>query len=110
MLEIFMGALLLFAQESAPAPSADASKPEQKSVTGQRTELNLLGTTDSEAGESRRNENVQYNLIDNNVLKELNIRLGTNATIITEFRADRKYFGTEFGNKPSSSIHLSGQL
>jgi hypothetical protein len=35
-----------------------------------------LGATDSAAGESRRNENVQFNLIDNNGLKYLNIRLG----------------------------------
>lgn len=104
-----MGALLLRAQEPVPGP-VDPPKPEQKSVSGQRTELNLLGSTDSDAGESRRNENIQYNLIDNNVLKELNIRLGTSATIVTEFRPDRKYFGTEFGNKPSSPIHLGLQL
>ena len=41
-----------------------------------RTRLNLLGEVDSENGEGRRNENVQLTLIDNNVLKELNTRLG----------------------------------
>jgi hypothetical protein len=86
MFQIFVGALLLYAQEPAPVTPVEAPKPEQKAVSGRRTELNLLGTTDSEAGESRRNENVQYNLIDNNVLKELNVRIGTSATIITEFR------------------------
>jgi len=110
LLLFFLGAWLAWAQESAPAKAADAQKPEQKSVTEQRTELNLLGTTDSAAGESRRNENVQFNLIDNNALKEINIRLGTSATMITEFRPDRKYFGTEFGNKPSSPIHLTPQV
>ena len=81
------------AKETAPAPIAEEK----------RTELNLLGQTDVQAGESRRNENVQFNLIDNNALKELNARLGTSATAISEFRPELRYFGTEFGNKPSGS-------
>ncbi len=83
-------------KDPAPAPIA-----EQK-----RTELNLLGQTDVQAGESRRNENIQFNLIDNNALKELNGRLGTTATATSEFRPELRYFGTEFGNKPSSLIQL----
>ncbi|MBM3787278.1 MAG: TonB-dependent receptor [Acidobacteria bacterium] len=71
--------------------------------------INLLGKTDTASGESRRNENVQFNLIDNNSIKELNIRLGTTATLFDEFRADRAYFGSEFGNKPVSPIHLGAQ-
>lgn len=71
-----------------------------------RTELNLLGKVDTAAGESRRNENIQFNLVDNNALKELNVRLGTTATIVQEFRADRSYFGAEFGNPPSPVLHL----
>src|ERR1051325_11448159 len=110
MLQLFVGALLLWTQESVPKPSVEAPKPEQKSVSERRTELNLLGTTDSAAGESRRNENIQFNLIDNNAVKELNIRLGTSATIVTEFRPDRNYFGTEFGNKPSSPAHLAPRV
>src|SRR3954447_25637158 len=107
MLEIVLRVLFLFAQQSAPPeppkPSAVAPQPAQE----RRTDLNLLGATDSAAGESRRNENVQFNLIDNNALKYLNIRLGTNATIVTEFRPERKYFGTEFGASPAAAIHLS---
>ncbi|MBM3764757.1 MAG: hypothetical protein FJW32_05135 [Acidobacteria bacterium] len=72
-----------------------------------RADLNLLAKTDTESGESRRNENVQFNLIDNNAVKELNIRLGTSATLFDEFRADRAYFGSEFGNKPVSPIHIA---
>lgn len=71
-----------------------------------RTDLNLLGRANEQAGESRRNENVQFNLIDNNALKDLNIRLGTTATLIQEFRADRSYFSSEFGNRPPAAIHL----
>ncbi len=70
-------------------------------------QVNLLSKTDAASGESRRNENVQFNLIDNNALKELNLRLGTSATLVQEFRADRGYFGAEYGNRPSSPIHLA---
>src|SRR5882724_4380449 len=115
MLEFALGVLLLLAQQSTPPQSAKPvekpaekpAEPEQQPVKEKRTELNLLGATDSAAGESRRNENIQFNLIDNNALKDLNFRLGTNATIVTEFQPERKYFGTEFGNKPTSLIHLN---
>ncbi|PYS03280.1 MAG: hypothetical protein DMG12_12600, partial [Acidobacteria bacterium] len=59
------------------------------------------------AEESRRNENVQFNLIDNNALKELNVRLGSSATVTPAFQPEFRYFGTEFGNKPSGPMHLS---
>ncbi len=72
----------------------------------ERTALNLLGEVDSESGESRRNENVQLTLVDNNVLKELNIRMGTTATIVREFSPVQGYFGTEFGNPPTRPIHV----
>lgn len=67
----------------------------------------MLGRTRTNAGESRRNENVQFNLIDNNALKELNVRLGTTATLFDEFRADRSYFGSEFGNRPTAPFLLA---
>ena len=87
MLNFILGVWLLLAQQTVPSESAETDKPAKTSpVQDKRTELNLLGVTDSAAGESRRNENVQFNLIDNNSLKYLNIRLGTNATIITEFQ------------------------
>src|SRR6266576_3790998 len=78
-------------------PPAEPSKPEPKidQRTDQRTELNLLGKVDTEKGESRRNENVQFNLIDNNTRKELNSRVGTSATIVQEFLPERNYFGVE---------------
>ena len=107
MLPLALGVLLLLAQQSPPTGSSKPAEPEPQPVKEKRTELNLLGATDSAAGESRRNENVQFNLIDNNALKDLNIRLGTNATIVTEFQPERKYFGTEFGNNPAPPIHLS---
>ena len=87
--------------ESAPLP-AEAGPVE---ADARRTDINLLGETSSESGESRRNENVQFNLVDNNALKELNIRLGTTATIISEFAVDRGYFGSEYGKPPTPPVH-----
>ena len=56
----------------APEPPRPAAPPQNAAT---RSDLNLLGQTNTQSGESRRNENVQFNLIDNNALKELNIRL-----------------------------------
>ncbi len=89
------------APKPPPAPAAAEAKPDQ------RTDLNLLGKTDTGSGESRRNENVQFNPIDNNALKELNVRMGTTATLVQEFQADRGYFSAEFGNKPTAPPHLA---
>jgi hypothetical protein len=91
--------------ETIPAdpPPGEAQAP--PSSASQRVELNLLGVADTASGESRRNENVQFNLVDNNALKELNIRLGVNATVLTEFQPERGYFGAEFGNPPTSVVH-----
>src|SRR5713226_6940402 len=86
-------------------PPAEPARPEAK--PDQRTELNLLGKVDTASGESRRNENVQFNPIDNNALKELNIRMGTTATIVEEFRPERGYFGVEFGNAPAAPLHIA---
>ncbi len=91
------------AAESKPAGTASETAP---GVTA-RSDLNLLGRTNTQSGESRRNENVQFNLIDNNVLKELNIRLGTTATLVTEFKAERQYYGVEFGNQPPGLLHVA---
>jgi len=91
--------LLLF-QQPAPQPSS------QPAPDNRRTELNLLGRTDTASGESRRNENVQFNLIDNGALKELNIRLGTSATLIQDFKPERGYFGAEYGGAGTAQIHL----
>src|SRR5262249_15152261 len=75
-----------------------------------RIEMNLLGKTDAASGESRRNENIQFNLVNNNALKDLNVRLGTTATIVREFDPASGYFGAEFGNAPKSSITILGPI
>src|SRR5262249_49165838 len=76
--------------EESASPPGSPDGDEKKS--DRRRELNLLGTVDTDSGEGRRNENVQFNLIDNNLLKELLIRMGTTATIVPEFLPERNYY------------------
>ena len=98
-----------------PRDGLDSVRDDGDSPSGQvdqerrqaRTEMNLLGEVDTEAGESRRNENVQLTLVDNNVLKEINVRMGTTATIVREFEVSNGYFGTEFGMPVQRPIHLA---
>lgn len=125
LLSVFGAALL--AQSSPPAEAAEASngsesgssattpaleaeppaKATERPPAAEAVQLNLLGNTNTAAGESRRNENVQFNLVDNNALKELNVRLGVNATILTEFQPARGYFGAEYGSAPTAPIHVN---
>ena len=84
------------AAEAASAPSGDGAD---------RTRLNLLGEVNSEQGEGRRNENVRLTLIDNNVLRELNERLGISATAVKSFQIDRSYWATEYGGPPARPLH-----
>src|SRR5215510_13619275 len=86
----------------ADPAAAQSAKPDR------HTELNLLGQTDTASGESQRNENVQFNLIENNALKDLLLRMGTTATIVPEFRPDRNYYGAEFGDSVPAQIHVAG--
>ncbi len=86
--------------------AASAEAAAEPAANAERTALNLLGEVDSSSGESRRNENVDITLIDNNVLKELNRRLGTTATLVRTFDVEKGYFGSEFGAAPSAPIHL----
>jgi hypothetical protein len=97
-------ALAFGQQKDAAAPPAPAPA---RTDDARRIELNLLGKTNVSAGESRRNENIQFNLVDNNALKELNIRLGATTTIIEVFRPERGYFSSEFGNAPGAVLHLA---
>ncbi len=109
-----LGLTLLAGRAAAQKP--DAARPEAKPDAAaaiqttpdnaRRIELNLLGKTNAESGESRRNENIQFNLVDNNALKELNLRVGATTTIIEVFRPERSYFSAEFGNVPGAVLDL----
>ena len=114
---LYWSLLLLCCTGVAMAQSSDESEPASEESAdvaidapaedSQRTTLNLLGQVDTASGEGRRNENVQLTLIDNNVLKEINARMGTTATIIREFEAQRRYFGNEFGGTPTGPLHVN---
>lgn len=105
---MFPELFLLFFQAAAvppPKPAAETPSP-APAAAAQRTQLNLLGQTDTAGGESRRNENQQFNQIDTNTVRELNLRLGPTTTVVPEFRPDASYFGAELGGPPSETIHL----
>ena len=105
-------------QSSGDATAADSAvvvpetiEPEEGPTAGSptsadRTSLNLLGEVNSEQGEARRNENVRLTLIDNNVLKELNTRIGATATIVPDFKIESGYFGKEFGGSAPAPLHV----
>ncbi len=90
---------------SQPPPAPAPTDPEPGRTN--RTSLNLLGQVDSSSGEGRRNENVQVDLIDNNVLKEINTRMGATATLVPVFEVDQTYFGAEFGVDPKRAPQLT---
>ncbi|MCS7314809.1 MAG: hypothetical protein RMI94_00830 [Bryobacterales bacterium] len=49
---------------------------------------------------AQRNENIQVHRIDNDAIKEANIRLGTNVTPVTEAPSESSYFAAEHGRPP----------
>ncbi len=107
-------ALLLMAWacvgQNTPSTPKEQAPAETSQTNPSRTQLNLLGQTDASSGESRRNENIQFNLIDNNALKELNTRLGVTATFVSVFDVNRNYFGAEYGTAPSTPHPLVAAL
>jgi len=59
------------------------------------------------ASSAQRNENIQVNRIDNDAIKEANIRLGANVTILTEIPAQDGYYAAEHGRPPARLPLLS---
>ena len=98
------------AQNPSPPKPAEKTGDTETKDAPKRSDVNVLGKTDSASGESRRNENVQFNLIDNNSLKESNLRMGTTATITSEFVVDKNYFGAEFGSAPKASVTIPAAI
>src|SRR5437016_12920555 len=94
-------------QEKPSAEVAPETPTPEAPADDKRTELNLIGKTEVQAGASRRNQNVQFNLIDNNAPKEPNVLLGSRATVTRGFQPEFRYFGTEFGKQPSGPMHLA---
>ncbi len=57
-------------------------------------------------GEGRRNENIQVNRIDNDAIKEANIRLGSNTTVVSEAPVETTYYAAEHGRAPGETPFL----
>src|SRR3989442_14986702 len=95
-------------KDAAEKPSPDAA-PTEESAERNRAGENLLGQADTSKGEARRNENVQINLLDTNAVRELNVRVGTTATIVQEFVAERGYWAAEYGTPPRNPIRAQVQ-
>ncbi|MCW5983057.1 MAG: hypothetical protein KIT09_33520 [Bryobacteraceae bacterium] len=56
-----------------------------------------------------RNENVPVYQIDNNAIKEANVRLGNSVSVVSDVAVDRTFFGAEFG-QPASALVTPPQL
>ena len=97
--------------EAAPAAAtpAPAAAPAAAPASSGGGNVNLLGRARTGSGEGRRNENVQFNLIDNNADKEVAIRLGASATVVRDFKIETNYFGAELGKSPVAPVHLGGR-
>jgi hypothetical protein len=98
--------------EAAPKNVQQQTTDPSESATAEgqgpdATKLNLKATIDTNSGESRRNDNVQFNPIDNNALRDLSLRMGASATVIREFEPQSKYFTSEYGNRPEPIIHVA---
>jgi hypothetical protein len=83
-------ALAAPAQENQPPPK-------QVSAAPARTRLEA---------EARRNENVQVNRIDNDAIKEANVRLGDSVTLVAESPVEASYYAAEHGRPPGESPFL----
>jgi hypothetical protein len=65
-----------------------------------------LGRPSLAGAAARRNENVQVNQIDNDALKESNVRLGDNVTLIPHPPVEAGHFATEHGRPPGEQVVL----
>src|SRR2546422_11576187 len=90
-------------KDTSEKPSPEAASTEESDGRNRAGE-NLLGQTDTSKGEARRNENVQINLLDTNAVRELNVRVGTTATIVQDFVAERGYWASEDGTPSRNPI------
>jgi hypothetical protein len=87
-----------------------AARPVEKPAAERSAEITLLGRTNTQAGEARRNENNFITPLDNNAQRESSMRLGTTATAVEEFSSATRYFGTEFGISPVAPLHLANAV
>jgi hypothetical protein len=102
---LFLGLLLsagLPAEEKQQSPAKPEPRPERAEAAPQARST-LTGAA------ARRNENVQVNRIDNDALKESNIRLGDNVTIVPHPPVETNHWGTEHGRAPGEAVVMRAQ-
>lgn len=89
--------LLLFAARLS-ASEKEAKPPEKKAANQAAAAPARMRTS------AQRNENVPVYQMDNNAIKEANIRLGSSITATSEAAVERSFFGSEFGQPPSAVV------
>src|SRR2546427_2024124 len=75
-------------QEKPSAEAAPETPTPEAPADDKRTELNLIGKTEVQAGESRRNENVPFNLVGNKAPQERKVRFGSSASVTRRFQPE----------------------
>src|SRR2546425_8488594 len=88
-------------QEKPSAEAAPETPTPEAPADDKRTELNLIGKTEVQAGENPRNEDGQVNLIDNKAPQELNPRPGGTAALTRALPPQIRFFRTAVGDKPA---------
>lgn len=105
---------LALAQSSQPVtPAAATAGAGQSAAPGAPASSNAPAPPKPAAAkpamraEAMRNENVAVNPIDNNAIKEANVRTGTTTTLILELRPDVNYVAAHHG-RPTATLGLLG--
>ncbi len=93
LLTMYVGSLTVLAQMSPVVPAKPSPVPPQP-----QTRI---------AASAQRNENVAVYQIDNNAVKEANIRLGTRPTILQFPAIENSYFAAEHGQPASDTLMLA---
>lgn len=96
------GSLWVGAQNSRTAPPQTASLEHSDS----RNQPSRSQTRRQLDAAAQRNENVPLHRIDNEAIREANIRLGDNVTLVSEPAAERSYYASEHGEAPGESVVL----
>jgi hypothetical protein len=83
----------LAAADRMPTPAKPAAAPKPAAARMQAVGM--------------RNENVAVNQIDNNAIKEANVRVGAAPTIVSEPRVETNQYATEFGRPGGGAVTLN---
>ncbi|MDX2149742.1 MAG: TonB-dependent receptor [Bryobacteraceae bacterium] len=80
-----------------PSPNGAAAKPAPAAPPRQ----GRIGAS------AQRNENVAVYQIDNDAIKEANVRMGTTTTLVSEAAVDTSWFAAEHGRPPAERLMLN---